>query len=253
MSRLDKPLRLLLCALLLCATAPLGQARAQLTTDLSNHVVAITTGFAGSSVLIFGTGAEPNDDIVIVVRGPEKNQVVLRKSNVAGIWMNTARITIENVPSFYALASTRPLHEIADEAVLQRHRIGVDQIRDPKLRLKASENLAREWEEAFVRRKQAQGTYSESYYLIQRRSAALFRAEIPIPPNVPVGPYHVETYVFRDGRIVEAQSQPLFIQKVDLEAEVYDFAHTQAGIYGLLAVVMAALAGWLGHLIFKRD
>ena len=70
---------------------------------------------------------------------------------------------------------------------------------------------------------------------------------------MPVGPYHVETYVFRDGRIAEAQSQPLFIQKVDLEAEVYDFAHTQAGIYGLLAVIMAALAGWLGHLIFKRD
>ena len=92
MSRPGKPLRLLLCALLLCATAPLGQARAQLTTDLSNHVVAITTGFAGSSVLSFGTGAEPNDDIVIVVRGPEKNQVVLRKSNVAGIWMNTSHL-----------------------------------------------------------------------------------------------------------------------------------------------------------------
>ena len=238
---------------LLLSIAPQRHSEAQLTTDLSEHVVAITTGFAGSRVLIFGTGAPPEDDIVIVVRGPERDQVVLRKSNVAGIWMNTAKITIQNVPSFYALASTRPLVEIADEPVLRRHRIGVEQIRDPKLRLKASENLAREWEAALVRRKQAQGTFNKEEYRIQRRSEALFRAEIPIPPNVPVGSYFVETFVFRDGRIIEAQSQPLFIEKVDLEAEIFDFAHKQAGIYGLLAVVMAAIAGWLGHLIFRRD
>ena len=238
---------------LLLSIALSHPSRAQLTTDLSEHVVAITTGFAGSRVLIFGTGAPPEDDIVIVVRGPERDHVVLRKSNVAGIWMNTAKITIRNAPSFYALASTRPLAEIADEPVLRRHRIGIEQIRDPKLRLKASENLAREWEAALVRRKQAQGTYNQMDYRIQRRSAALFRAEIPIPPNVPVGSYFVETYVFRSGRIVEAQSQPLFIEKVDLEAEIFDFAHKQAGIYGLLAVVMAAIAGWLGHVIFKRD
>lgn len=253
MMRLGNPTGILLAAALFWLAALSAPANAQLTTDLSEHVVGITTGFTGSRVLVFGTGASPEDDLVIVVRGPERDQVVMRKSNVAGIWMNTAKITIENAPSFYALASTRPLSEIADEPVLQRHRIGVDQIRDPKLRLKASENLAREWEAAMVRRKQAQGIYNEDDYRIQRRSAALFRAEIPIPPNVPVGSYHVETYVFRDGRILEAQSQPLFIQKIDLEAEVYDFAHTQAGIYGLLAVVMAALAGWLGHLIFRRD
>lgn len=252
MRRLRTTIRLAVIALALAAVSA-GGATAQLTTDLSEHVVGITTGFAGSRVLVFGTGASPEDDIVIVVRGPERDQVVLRKSKVAGIWMNTARITLRDAPSFYALASTRPLEEVAEEPVLRRHRIGVDQFRDPTLRLKASENLAREWESALVRRKQQQGTYYSEEYPIQRRSAALFRAEIPIPPNVPVGSYFVETYVFRDGRILEAQSQPLFVERVDLEADVYDFAHEQAGIYGLLAVIMAALAGWLGHVVFKRD
>ena len=43
---------------------------------------------------------------------PEKNIIVRRKDRVAGIWINTDAVEFSRVPSFYALASNRPVEEI---------------------------------------------------------------------------------------------------------------------------------------------
>ena len=51
--------------------------------------------------------------------------VVRRKSNVAGLWLNTASATFDNVPSYYAVASTRPIDEIAPEEFRALHGIGL--------------------------------------------------------------------------------------------------------------------------------
>ena len=62
--------------------------------DLDDHLVAITTGFSGTEVLLFGTVDEPGD-VVVVVRGPTRPIRMFRKSRIAGIWVNTASMTFE--------------------------------------------------------------------------------------------------------------------------------------------------------------
>ncbi len=44
----------------------------------------------------------------------------------------------------------------------------------------------------------------------------------------------------------------LEVRKVGFEARVYDFAHRYSAIYGLLAIVLAVVAGWLGSVFFRR-
>ena len=122
-----RPLRaLLLCGLMAVAVA-LPARSVGLIADLSSHLVAITSGFAGVDVLLFGAIDGPGD-VVVVVRGPERVQPVHRKSNVAGIWMNTAQVTFESAPVFYFIASSRPLDEIADPSVLRANQFGVDHL-----------------------------------------------------------------------------------------------------------------------------
>ena len=88
---------------------PGGSARAvDLVADLSDHLVAITTGFAGTEVLLYGAVEQPGE-IIVVVRGPETRTVMRRKSRVAEIWMNTASMAFERVPAYYALAASGPL------------------------------------------------------------------------------------------------------------------------------------------------
>ena len=56
-----------------------GDGRATpLVADLSDYLVAITTGFSGTNVLLFGAIDEPGD-VVVVVRGSDR-PVVSNKS-----------------------------------------------------------------------------------------------------------------------------------------------------------------------------
>src|SRR3546814_6158142 len=71
----------------------------------------------------------------------------------------------------------------------------------------------------------------------------LFRTSIYFPANVPTGSYLVEVLLVRDGEVVSAQTSPLIISKIGIGAEVFDFAHDSAALYGLLAIIGALTIG----------
>src|SRR5207248_11390524 len=90
-----------------------GPARGDgIVADLSSHLIAITTGFTGASVVLFGA-TEGRGDIIAVVRGPEREAKVWRKGKVAGIWVNAESVTFSNVPIFYTLAASMPRYQLA--------------------------------------------------------------------------------------------------------------------------------------------
>ncbi|NNE84205.1 MAG: hypothetical protein HKN28_09575, partial [Alphaproteobacteria bacterium] len=55
-----------------------GAGSTPLVADLSENLIAITTGFTGTEVLLFGA-TEGVGDIIVVVRAPESQVVVRRK------------------------------------------------------------------------------------------------------------------------------------------------------------------------------
>src|SRR5690606_22302578 len=100
----------------------------QLIADLSKHRVAITTGFTGDDVLLFGATEGPGD-VVVVVRGPIGEVVVREKEQIAGIWVNRRQVLFTNVPEFYALASSAPLDTLVPTGVAARNEIGTAHLR----------------------------------------------------------------------------------------------------------------------------
>jgi uncharacterized protein (TIGR02186 family) len=238
-----------LCAALLSVTVP---ARADtLVADLSRHLVAITTGFAGTDVLLFGA-TEGEGDVVVIVRGPDRPVVMHRKSRVLGVWANTAKMTFERAPSFYAIASSRPLAEIAQETVLSREQMGLDHLRLDLPRAKASANVAAEWRAGLLRNHESRGLYKAAVGRVIFLGNRLFRASIHLPATVPTGTYQVEVFLLQDGRVVSAQTTPLDVSKIGAEAEIYDFAHQNSALYGLIAILVALMAGWMAHLAFRK-
>ncbi len=242
-------LTLMLVVMLLAAPA---QA-APLVADLSKHLVAITAGFSGAEVLLFGAIDEPGD-VVVIVRGPLRSVTMHRKSRVLGIWANTAKLTFDEVPSFYAIASSRPLESIAGPSVLARHTMGIDQLRRSlKLpRAKASENVKQVWQEALLRNQQRLGLYPTEVGRVGFLGDRLFRTRVEFPANVPTGAYRAEVYLLVDGRVASAQTTPLIVSKVGVEADIFDFAYQHSAIYGVIAILIALVAGWLAHIAFRR-
>lgn len=229
------------------AAAPAAEP---LVADLSKHLVAITTGFAGTDVLLFGA-VEGEGDVAVVVRGPNRDEVVRRKQRLLGIWLNTGRATVTAAPSFYSVASTRPLEQLAPKAVLDRHGIGLEHL---ALDVQPKDDKARpeDYRDAFVRLKQHKGLYGEQVQEIGFLSHRLFRTDVHFPANVPTGTYLVEVYLVAKGAVVSAQTTPLVVSKIGLGADVYDFAHQQAAAYGIIAIMLAASAGWAAAVAFRR-
>lgn len=242
-------MRALVVACCLLAAWP-ARAAEPLVADLSRHLVAITTGFAGTDVLLFGA-VEGEGDVVVVVRGPNRAETVRRKDRQAGIWINTGHAEITNAPSFYRVAATRPLAEIAPPSVLERHQIGLDHL-DLVITTEDRSAEPAQYREALIRLKQKKGLYGDRVQDIGFLGQRLFRTDVHFPANVPVGTYLVEVYLLEGGEVVSAQTTPLVISKIGIGADVYDFAHQQAALYGIIAIVLAATAGWLAAVAFKK-
>lgn len=248
---------------IMLVSAWLGQpdsARAEeLVTDLSEHLIAIRSNFTGTQILVFGAvEAESPEiralarDIVVVVRGPERDFTVRRKARVAGIWMNYESREFETIPTFYSVVSTRPLEAIASTDVLERHQIGLGYLR---LRSEAGggETTSQsDFRRAVVRLMTRSRLYSEVTGGVSFLGDTLFRARVDIPSNVPVGNYTVEVYLIRDGNVIHAQASPLYVNKSGFERFVFNLAYRQPLLYGVGAVALALLAGWLAAAAFRN-
>lgn len=244
------PRWILALPLFVIASGSPGSASAQLVVDLANHLVAITTGFTGTEVLLFGT-TDGKGDVVVVVRGPESDAVVRRKGRKLGIWVNEAEMIFSGVPGYYAVATNRPLSEFLPERVAARHQIGVG-----NLRVAPPENAdpaeATSFRAALIRNKIRQNLFFAEPEHIAFLGNRLFRTDMRFPANAPVGTYIVQVFLVENGEVVSAEITPLVVSKVGFEAGVFHFAHRHSLAYGVLAILIAVVAGWTASAVFRK-
>jgi len=234
------------------AAAPVVRGQQDLIADLSDHEIAITTGFTGAELLLFGA-VEGEGQIIVVVTGPRQSVTVRRKDRIAGIWINTESMTFQNVPSFYTVATTGSLDDI-DPDVRMRQEMGLDHISlRPMLKDRDTPTARiRTFRDGLIRNQVRHGLYGAETGRILVLSGRLFRTRVSFPANVVTGIYTVSVYYLRDGSPVHAQTTPLRVSKIGLGAYVFRFAHTNAAAYGIFAILVAVLAGWLAAVIFRK-
>ena len=241
----------LVAAGLLTASAPV-RART-VVADLSHHLVAIDTAFSGADVVLFGTIDEPGD-VAVVARGPVRALRVRRKDRVAGIWINTEQVPFADAPVYYALATSRPLTEIAPLQVRARIGLGLDVLSLGGARpQEMPDDVFASFRQGLIRNQQAAGLYPDAVGQVVFLGQRLFRTTLSFPANVPPGDYLVEAFHLRDGQVLGAQSSVLDIGKVGFEATLFDFSRHRAAAYGGVALLIAVVSGWLAGVIFRND
>lgn len=224
-----------------------------IVADVDDHLVEITTDFAGQDILVFGAIDGPGD-VILVMRGPAGRVAVHQKDRFAGIWVNAESVEFDDVPSLYGVASSRPLFEILPNEVLDRYQLGVGRLRfetqDEEVYGVGSFRIA------LVQQKRKQGLYADRVGRVTFIGETLFRANLHLPSNVPTGTFLIDVYLVREGRIVDAQNMPLVISKVGFGADLYKYANSRLIAprfgYGVAAVLVSLLTGWLAHLAFRK-
>lgn len=221
--------------------APEAQAT-PLVGDLSNYRISIDSGFNGTRIFLFGARND-NGDIVVVVRGPGKDYIVRKKESIGGIWVNRERMKFRGMPDFYAIATSKPLTEIAQANIFRGLNIGEENI------VPAGGGA---FSQAFLRFQHVRKLYVQQPEPVTFMGETLFKTTIEFPDNIPAGNYTAEIYLISDGEIVGMQSTPITVSKSGLDAFLYMYAHEFPLFYGFSAVVMALGVGWFAGRIFEK-
>ncbi len=221
-----------------------------LIADLSEHLVAITTGFTGTEVLLFGA-IEGEGDLVVVVSGPPQSVAVRRKEHIAGIWLNKDQVSVKNAPAYYLIMASRGLGDWLPQTIRERHRMGVEYLRLTATGDTSPED-AKAFIEAFVRNKERIGHYQVNEGKVTKLGDRLFRTNVFFPANVPTGTYKVEVFLIRDGAVESAQTTPLYVSQIGVGADIYQFAHEYSASYGIVAILIAVIAGLGAAIAFRK-
>lgn len=246
--------------LLLALLAPLllAQAEPRLVPDVSQRQVAIRYSFSGAELLLFGAILYPGGrlpsrtpDIAVILKGPLERIVLREKQQVAGIWMNVERVRFRSAPSFYAVASSRPLSQLVDERTAAIYELGLNNLQlSPGGGVAA--DVQRRFESGLIDLRRRNQLYAEDPHGVEIRDGVLYSARIAIPARVPVGTYTAETFLISDGRVIAGAAREIRIEKLGFEGFIANAAERWSLTYGIVCVALSLLLGWAASVMFQR-
>ena len=245
-----------LTLLLLLWSAP-ASAEESVVAGLSTDTISITANFDGSDILIYGAVkrmAAPPDtgplDVIVTVEGPSTPIRVRRKTRELGIWINTERLDVDSAPSFYEVATTRPLDQILSRTEDVRHRISLPlmiisigapkEITDPGA-----------FSEALMRIRRQTGDYRVDEGSVRLTEETLFRADVDLPANLTAGAYKTRIFLLRGKSVVALHEQTIEVMKVGLERWLFTMAYRQSALYEALSLFIAMTLGWAASAVFR--
>jgi uncharacterized protein (TIGR02186 family) len=239
-------------------------AAERLVTSISRHQVSVNSNFTGTSIVLFGT-VEPDTptarrrvtgyDLVVTVSGPKQTIVERRKERVLGIWTNMGSRTFLNVPSYLAVLSNQPVDQITDTETVRRLQLGLTDKLLPQQLGNDVGDVTRDdpFRASFIRLKMQHKLYLEKTNGVTLLTPTVFRAEIPLPAEAPIGNYDVEVKVLAEGALLTRANSAFEIIKVGFEQFVANAAQDYGLLYGITTAMMAIMTGWFAAVVFRRD
>ncbi len=248
-------MRVLFFFLLLIAAFP---AKAEeVIAGLSQNRVSLTVNFEGSDILIYGAVrremALPDDselDVIVAVEGPPQPAVIWRKARRLGIWVNTDAQEVRAAPSFYAVATTRPLRDILLPEADLTHRIST-RLAIFEARSTADRTDPAAFTEALIRIREREGLYQSRDGAVALERDTLFSTRILLPKNIVEGTYSARILLVRDGDVIDEFETFIDVRKAVLERWLTNLAYDRPFLYGLLALALAVFFGWGASALFR--
>lgn len=246
-------------ALLTAAPFLMGQREPVLVPEVSQSRIEVRQGFTGANLLLYGAvidpagGSDPTEyDIVVVLKGPTEAIRLREKDRIAGIWMNSSSTDFRSAPSFFAVASSKPIDTIVDPRTAAIYELGTEFIQlsptgqiDPVSQTRFARGL--------VEMRERAGLYKEEAGAVRISEKVLYQARITLPSNVVTGEYTAETFAIANGRVLASATAQVDVVKVGLEGSVVEAAQSWSLFYGMGAIVLSLSMGWFAGRLFNRS
>ncbi|MEM1050971.1 MAG: TIGR02186 family protein [Pseudomonadota bacterium] len=257
---MNKRARSILAALTLFIAAPflMGQSEPFLVPEVSQSRIEVRQGFTGANLLLYGAVIDPlgsgNDrefDIAVVLKGPAEPIRLREKERIAGIWMNAGARDFRSAPSFFAVASSRPIADIVDPRTAAIYELGTEFIQlSPSGQIEPEEQAR--FTNGLVEMRERLGLYQQDPQGVRISEGVLYQARINLPSNVTTGQYTAETFAIADGRVLASATADIEVVKVGLEGTVVYASQRWALFYGLGAIALSLGMGWVAGQAFAK-
>ena len=230
-------------------------AGAPISVSVNPETIAMGTTYNGADVFVSGTIPEGTEVLIRVV-GNEKAEHYKKKGKALGLlWMNMATVEIDHAPALLLLAPSDTLEKMRTEqpASWQKLNLGFDALKRQVTISPANEDKDFIFEE-FLQLKQHEGLYGIQTNAVRYTAQGVegaFTATLHFPADLPQGKYEIQTYVIKDGHIAGEARDHIEAKTVGAPAFLTSLAFQHGLLYGILAVIVAILAGLFTGYLFR--
>ena len=208
---------------------------------LDNNI-NIDVGFTGKKLSYFGA-IDIQGDLVIIVTGPRKKIKVFKKEKKIWFWINSSSRIFADVPSYYFVATSRPLNQMKNDSFLKINQIGLE-----NLRFEGAEEIEEieraKWRNGIIDSMKKMGNYFSKNGNIDIIDEHLFKTEISFPSDIAEGVYIVDSLLLKNDSVIGSNRSFINVSKSGLGEKVYLFATEKGLLYGIFAVIAAMLFGF---------
>ncbi len=233
-----------------------GQSLPEIFVDGEERDIKIRPNIAGTEVVLLGATPAGQREIIIEVVGPRRNITLQEKRRFLGLWLGLGKINYHNVPSYYNILSSKPLNEISDRETFNKLGLGLENLPLGKAEIINSDLKQRVFNKRLRAEMQNKGQFLENESSVVVRSGpgkvGLFSTEFFLPSNSLQGKYSVRYFTFRDGNFISYTENTIDLKQAGFSRVVWLTANNFPLIYGLLAVILSGLVGWLVSIIFRQ-
>ena len=234
---------------------PVASAQA-LTCQVTPDAIPINLMYNGATLTVTGTSG-PGDDLLVKISSSTGDVHLKYKGKASGLfWMKMGNMEFKNVPNVYMLYTTGSVDTLLDATSRTANVIGYDALRAGST-MERSDGVEVEakWFDEYLKFKKAENLYHVQEGTIVRRHGEAgdeFTLSVAWPFQAPPATYTVEVYAVRDGQVVDRASAPITVEQAGVVKQLSGLAFNNPAIYGLLAVVIAMVAGFAVGAIFKK-
>ncbi len=231
-------------------------AAAQDLVQMTVEPQAISIGALYNGTTLTAKGSLPADSEAIVrFMGTSCDLHMKQRGKVGGIvWMNLDSITFKGAPSVCLVSSAVDFKHLEANGGVSIRILRLSGLKG-SVQIEASGGGHENAFEELLKLKQKEGLYREMLGNISYESASQgqkgFLAQVPIPSRLSPGDYVVELDAVRNGEVIARAEQPVTVSLVGFPALLAGLAFDHSALYGILATIIALLAGLAIGLVFQ--
>lgn len=237
-------------AAIVCPNAS-AEVTPPVTLKLSPETIEMGAFYDGARLRMEGK-APSGSKVMVVLRGVSKDEVFNKKDRVGPIWINVDKVHVTGPPSLFLRFSSEDVHTFLDRQTIDAYALDELSIRN-RMHIRTEHGLRdpealRLIGDQYVDLKKKEGSYrriADRVHVVDiGNGESRYTLEIGWPKLATPGSYQVEVYACRDGRIVGQSGAALQLVEVGFPAFMAAAAREHPYGYGILAVIMAVIAGF---------